>query len=298
MKPQFGIVMSHAPGISQFWEMMPPERRDPLAAAYGCLSDALAELQPDVIVAFVNDHFRSFSLAAFPAFCIGLGADHDVPMAGGDAILRIPRRRFRGDPELARHILESLMADGFDPAFSGELNFFDDLSVPLRFLYPPDRPMPGVAIVPIMTNCVASPLPSLRRCHAFGIAVRRALDTFAGTPRRVVVLGTGGLSHWVGMPRNGDINTEFDRRVIELVAAGRADEMLDWTDADVEREAGNGALELRNWIETFAAMGQYVPRPLAYVAAPECITGLAAIALDAVDVAGSLHPPHREGAVL
>ncbi|HXF34949.1 MAG TPA: hypothetical protein VN603_10280 [Candidatus Acidoferrales bacterium] len=296
MKPQYGIVMSHAPGISQFWETMAPERRDPLAAAYAQLGRELAELAPDVIVAFVNDHFRSFSLAGYPTFCIGIGSDHDVPMEGGDAILRMPRRRFKGDPELAGHILQSLMDDGFDPAFSGELKFFDDLSVPLRFLFPPDAPVPGVAIVPIMTNCIARPLPSMRRCHALGVAVRRALDRFPGKPRRVAVLGTGGISHWVGMPRNGDINADFDRKVIELVVEGRVDELLSWTDDEIEAQAGNGALELRNWVEAFAAMGQYVPRPLAYVPVIEAITGCAAIALDPIDVSGIGHRHLAEGA--
>jgi len=290
--------MSHAPGLSQFWETMPAERRAPLAAAYAQLRADLAEMQPDVIVAFINDHFRSFSLAAYPAFCIGLGDVHDVPMAGGDAILRMPQRRFKGDPELAHHILESVMNDGFDPAFSGELNFFDDLSVPLRHLYPPDAALPGVKIVPIMINCIARPLPSMRRCHDLGIAVRRALDRFPGEPRRVVVLGTGGISHWVGMPRNGDINVEFDRKVIELVEQGRAEEMLAWTDDEIENQAGNGALELRNWIAAFAAMGQYVPRPLGYVAALEAITGSAAIALDAIDVPGVAHAARGKGAAL
>lgn len=287
MKPLYGIVMSHAPGISQFWETMPPERREPLDAAYAALRAELRRVQPDVIVAFVNDHFRSFTLANYPAFCVGLGDAHDVPMPGGGEILRMPQRRFKGDPELGEHILESLMNDGFDPAFSGELNFFDDLSVPLRFLYPPDEPIPDVRIVPILTNCVARPLPSMKRCHQLGLAVRRALDRWQGPPQRVVILGTGGISHWVGQPRNGDINAEFDRNVMQLVAEGRAEAMLDWTDDETEEQAGNGALELRNWIEAFAALGQHTPRPLAYVPAPECITGLAAVALEPIDVGAS-----------
>lgn len=279
--------MSHAPGISQFWEMMPPERRDPLDAAYAQLRAELQRLRPDVIVAFVNDHFRSFSLAGYPTFCVGLGDVHNVPMPGGGEILRMPQRRFKGDPELGGHILESLMSDGFDPAFSGELNHFDDLSVPLRFLYPFDEPVPDVRIVPILTNCIARPLPSMRRCHDLGFAVRRALDRWQGAPLRVVVLGTGGISHWVGQARNGEINTEFDRNVMQLVADGRTEVMLDWTDDEIEGQAGNGALELRNWIETFAAIGQHTPRPLAYVPAPECITGLAAVALEPIDVPAS-----------
>ena len=296
MQPLFGIVMSHAPGLSQFWETMPAQRRAPLERAYAQLRAELGRIRPDVIVAFINDHFRSFSLAMFPAFCIGLGDVHDVPMRGGGEILRMPQRRFAGDPELAGHILESLMSDGFDPAFSGELNFFDDLSVPLRHLYPPDEPVPPVKIVPVMINCVARPLPSMQRCHDLGLAVRRALDRFAGSPRRVVVLGTGGISHWVGTPRNGEINVEFDHRVLQLVLQGRTDEMLSWNDDLIESEAGNGALELRNWIATFAAMGRCVPRVLGYVAALEAITGSAALALDAVDAPAAAAHPAREGA--
>jgi hypothetical protein len=289
--------MSHAPGISQFWEAMPPERRGPLEAAYAELRADLERIRPDVIIAFVNDHFRSFTLAAYPTFCVGIGDEHDVPMTGGGEILRMPQRRFKGDAVLAQHVLESLMADQFDPAFSGELRFFDDLSVPLRFLYPPELGTPDVRIVPIMTNCIAAPLPSMRRCHQLGLAVRRALDCFP-EPRRAVILGTGGISHWVGMPRNGDLNPAFDRNVIRLVSEGRIDEIMSWTDREIEDQAGNGALELRNWIEAFAAMGQFVPRPLAYVPAPECITGLAAIALDPVDAPAAGWERLAEGAAL
>lgn len=295
MKPLYGIVMSHAPGISAFWEMMPLERRAPLDAAYAQLRDELQRLAPDVIVAFVNDHFRSFTLAAMPAFCIGLAAEHDVPMKGGSEILRVPERRFKGDPELAGHILQSLLDDGFDPAYSGELQFFDDLGTPLHFLYPGPA-TPDVAIVPIMTNCIAPPLPSMRRCHQLGLAVGRALERFPGKPRRVAILGTGGLSHWVGMPRNGDLNVPFDHRVMELVGSGRALEMLDWSDAQIEDEAGNGALELRNWVEAFGALGEHRARPLAYVPAPEWITGIAAVALDPVSAGSPAQERERAAA--
>lgn len=297
MQPEFGIVMSHAPGISQFWEQMPLDRRAPLDRAYAALHDELVQHKPDVILAFLNDHYRSFTLANYPAFCIGVGDVHDVPMAGGAEILRVPQRRFRGDPELAMHILNSLFEEGFDPSYSAELNFFDDLSTPMRFLYPGSE-APDVAIVPIMTNCIAPPCPPMKRCHALGLAVRRALERFPGAPRRVVLLGTGGLSHSVGTPTSGAINEPFDRNIITLVAQGQYEEMLDWNDAEIERQGGNGALELRNWVETLAAMGAYRARPLAYVPAYEWITGCAAVALDPAPAPSGAQPPReRAGAV-
>src|SRR5579875_3737620 len=69
----------------------------PLERAYAQLRAELGRIRPDVIVAFINDHFRSFSLAMFPAFCIGLGDVHVVPMRGWCEILLLRRARFAGD---------------------------------------------------------------------------------------------------------------------------------------------------------------------------------------------------------
>ena len=73
------------------------------------------------------------------------------------------------------------------------------------------------------------------------------------SPRRVAVLGTGGLSHAVGTPTAGEIDEAFDDRVMALLSEnGPAVSAL--THEELEA-AGNGAHEIRNWIAAAGAAG-------------------------------------------
>ena len=269
--------MSHAPGMTARWDVIDDVRRTKIERAVAQAREDVARANPEIIIAFVNDHFKSFFLDAMPAFCIGLGDEHLVPDAKLASILKIPERRAPGDVDLSRHLLESLLARGFDPAFSGELKFADDLSVPLSYLFPDVANTP--AIVPIFTNCVAPPLPSLRRCYDLGAAVGEILAD-VGDNRRLMILGTGGLSHWVGMPKHGTVNSAFDARMLSLVTEHRLDEIMAMTDREVEDEAGNGAFEIRNWLAALGAIGGYRATTLDYVAVPEWLTGIAFVRTD------------------
>jgi aromatic ring-opening dioxygenase catalytic subunit (LigB family) len=272
-----GLIVSHAPGMTAMWDALDAAEARELSGALDAVRRELEVARPDVLVAFVNDHFSNFFLGNMPAICVGVADSYEMRAPGDPATLRTPMRRIAGEPDLSLRIVESLMRDGFDPAYAGELQLVADVGAPLYYLMP-ELP-PQLTIVPIFINCVAPPLPTMRRCYDLGIAVRRALDAFAGD-RRVAIMGTGGISHWVGLEREGEINSEFDRRVIALVEDGRFAEMLDWDDRAVEDEAGNGAYELRNWLATFGAVGACRPRSLAYVAVPEWLTGMTVIPLD------------------
>lgn len=259
------------------WGALEPAQARELSVALDAVRLELEAARPDVVVAFVNDHFSNFSLANMPAICVGVADAYDMRAPGDPATLRSPMRRIAGDAELSLRIVESLMRDGFDPAYAGELQLVADVGAPLYYLMP-ELP-PQLTIVPIFINCVAPPLPTMRRCYDLGVAVRKAIEEFAGD-RRIAIMGTGGISHWVGLEREGEINSDFDRRVIALVRDGGFAEMLDWNDRAIEDEAGNGAYELRNWLATFGAVGPCRPRPLAYVAVPEWLTGMTVIPLD------------------
>ena len=132
-----------------------------------------------------------------------------------------------------------------------------------------------------------------------GQALRQAI--VAGPPGRVVVLGTGGLSHWVGSAKRraymnraagtrlaelaahpvvlddtGEINEAFDRMFLDRVVAGRLAEFVaEWTPERVEEVAGNGAQELRNWITAAAVVDDAPAEVLAYEPVPEWLTGTA-----------------------
>jgi hypothetical protein len=268
--------MSHAPGFTARWDLIDDARRATLAAGIERAQALIALAAPDLIVAFVNDHFQNFTLKGMPPFCIGVGERHDAPGPLAAEMLRIPERSIAGEPEVAMALLETLMAMGFDPAYSAELSLFDDLSVPLYHLFGA-RPLPPV--VPVVTNCVAPPMPSFARCYDLGVAIGRALAAIDAPYERVMLLGSGGLSHWVGTPRTGEINGDFDAALLAQVGAGRIDEMRGWTDREIDDVAGNGALEVKNWLLALAAMGPFAAQTLAYAPVREWLTGIAIVAV-------------------
>jgi hypothetical protein len=269
-----GILMSHAPGITAKPRLVDEERWRALKG-FEAGRSLVADARPDVIVAFVNDHFQNFFLDGMPAFCVGSGEEHQVPAPDLSHIVGIPPRLFRGEPDLGRRLLSFLMDSGFDPAYSEELRFVDELSVPFSFLLSDQTDIP---VIPILINCVAPPLPSWKRCRELGEAVGRGLAQLART-KRVMILGSGGLAHWIGTPETGQTNPEFDRRVLGLIEAGNGHELASWNDDLIFSEAGNGAFELRNWAAALGAVGPCRARILGYAPAPEWLTGMGAVSL-------------------
>jgi aromatic ring-opening dioxygenase catalytic subunit (LigB family) len=130
-------------------------------------------------------------------------------------------------------------------------------------------------VVPIVQNCAVAPMPSLGRCYRLGGALRRAIEAWP-VAARVALIGTGGLSHWVGMPGMGRINTEFDRWFLDCLAAGRAEDVLALTDREVER-AGNGAHEIRSWLTVAGAVAGKPARVLAYEPVAAWVTGMGVV---------------------
>jgi len=106
-------------------------------------------------------------------------------------------------------------------------------------------------------------------------ALRRAIEQWPN-PARVALIGAGGLSHWVGMPGMGRINVDFDRWFLSRLAAGRAEEGVTLTDAEVER-AGNGAHEIRSWLTVAGAVPGKPARVLAYEPITAWVTGMGVI---------------------
>ena len=270
-----GMLMSHAPGITGKPQLVDTQRWQALKGfEQGRVH--LETMAPDLIVAFVNDHFQNFFLNGMPAFCFGIGEEHVIPAPDLAHIVGLKTRYFPGDPKIANGLLQYVMAAGFDPAYSEEFRFVDELGVPLSFLVPNDNAIP---IVPIMINCVAPPLPSWKRCWELGAAVGRGLQEIA-RDRRVMILGSGGLAHWVGTPETGRINSDFDQNVMSLIEAGNGDQLASWKDDEIFREAGNGAFELRNWAAALGAIGDCRAKILGYAPAPEWLTGMGAMSLE------------------
>src|ERR1700745_2298274 len=100
----------------------------------------------------------------------------------------------------------------------------------------------------------------LRRWYAFGVALGEAIRSYVGLDR-VALVGAGGLSHFIGVPRGGDIDEEFDRWFLDVLERGDMDAVLDMPDEELGL-AGNGAHEIRSWLAVGRALAPPRAHPL------------------------------------
>jgi protocatechuate 4,5-dioxygenase beta chain len=126
------------------------------------------------------------------------------------------------------------------------------LSIPFELAWPDADGWP-VAIVPIAIITVQHPLPSARRCLALGRAVHRALAAWQGR-ERIVVIGTGGLSHQLDGARAGFVNPEYDRFCLDHLAAD-PDALTRHSIREMVALAGTQGVELLNWLAARGALG-------------------------------------------
>ena len=286
------FACSHAGLIVARRDRAPAAQRDRIFGAYRTVQEEIARLRPDALVVIATDHLQAFPLSGVPAFSIGVG-----PVATGLGDGGLPPCTVSVHQGLAQAVLDGCMARGVELAFSEQVAIDHSFVMPLSLL----TPRFDVPIVPVAQNCNVPPRPSLPRSRELGRAIREAIH--GGPGGRAVVIGTGGLSHWVGSPtrrafmnrpagtriaelgahpvileETGEINQEFDRRFLDQVAAGRLSEFATaWTPGRVEDVAGNGAQELRNWLTTAAIVGDARAQVLAYEPVAEWLTGTAVV---------------------
>jgi len=267
------FATSHSPGITGFPERADAARREPIERAFAEVRNRIAALEPDALVVVSVEHFTNFFLANLPAFAVCTSDSYLGPVTRemGD-FLNVEQHQYPGAAGLGRHLYEFALESEFDPSLvEGGLAFDENFCVPLKHL-DPDSSYP---LVPVIVNGVNPPWPTARRCYNFGRMVRAAIEA-QDEYQRVVVVGTGGLSHWVGMPESGTINEDFDRDFLARLEAGDADRLSAYSQAEIDL-AGNGAHEIRTWL--VAAGAASAPfETLAYEPVPEWLTGTAVAA--------------------
>ena len=124
---------------------------------------------------------------------------------------------------------------------------------PMSLLWP-NRVGAGVRIVPITVNTVMFPFPSAKRCLALGQAVGRAIASYEAEPDlRVVVMGTGGLSHQLDGTRAGFINKEFDLKFLESLADDPT-WATQYSGEDLVALTGSQGVELLMWLAARGAL--------------------------------------------
>ena len=286
---------SHAGLLITRSDTAPAAMRDSVYAAFAEMGAAIRAARADAVVVVATDHGRIYPLTQVPQFTIGVS---ETAQGIGDAGL--PKCTVPIHQPFAQAILDGMIAEGVDLAFSETAQIDHSFVTPLMLAFG-DRPIP---IVPIAQNCNFPPLPTFARSYEVGVKLRRAIE--AGAPGRVAVVGTGGLSHWVGteeqqqfrrrpagtrvngksagpatIDETGPVNETFDREFIETICAGSTGAFVrEWNNERVYAEAGNGAQEIRNWVLLAGVMNDSKARLLAYEPVREWLTGTAVVAFN------------------
>ncbi len=155
---------------------------DDVEAAIADAAAFVADFDPQLTVVFAPDHYNGFFLQLMPPFCIGTAA-----RGVGDYGTHAGELNVAAD--LAGKCAAAVLEHGVDVAVSACMDVDHATVQPLERLFGDATACP---VIPIFINAVAAPLGPLHRARALGAAVGEFL---AGLDQRVLVLGSGGLSH-------------------------------------------------------------------------------------------------------
>jgi 2,3-dihydroxyphenylpropionate 1,2-dioxygenase len=235
----FGVP--HTPYFPFFVERDGPECET--ARYFAALRAELEALKPDVLLIFDTDHLNTFFFDNLPIFAIGVT---DQFTGACDEVRATPLYTVKSRADLAAHVHRACVAAGFDPAVTQKFAVDHSVIVPLHFL----TPRYDLPVIPVNINCQGPPLTPLSRVWAFGEALRRAADAM---PERIALVCTGGISHWPCTPDSGKVNAAWDREFLDRWTRNDRTALLDYDDAAVYRDAGQGGFEIRTLITAAAA---------------------------------------------
>ena len=245
-----GIGTSHVPTIGIIYDKGRQNEPAwaPLFDGYKPVARWLEQSRPDVLLFFYNDHANSFFFDCYPTFAIGVSPTFELADEGAGSR---PLPAIKGHSELAIHMAESLVNDEFDMTVFQEKPLDHGCNSPLPLLLPhkPDWPC---AVVPIEINVLQYPMPTALRCYKLGQAVRRAVESFP-QDLRVVVVGTGGLSHQIHGERTGFNNSEWDMQFLEWLER-EPSRLTTLTHADYVRLGGAEGAEVIMWLAMRGAL--------------------------------------------
>lgn len=249
-----GLATSHVPAIGAaiakglqqdpYWK--------PFFDGFHAVHEWLARVRPDVVVMLYNDHGLNFFLDKLPTFAVGASQEYRNADEGWGLPVSRP---FPGDPRLSWHLIESLIADEFDITTCQEMLVDHAFTVPMALMWPGGRPWP-VKTVPVSINTVQHPLPSPARCLKLGQAIGRAIESY-DEDLRVLVVGTGGLSHQLDGERAGFINREFDLMCLDKLVT-EPEALARYSVPQLVELTGSQGVELMMWI----AMRGALPRSM------------------------------------
>jgi len=248
---------------------------DQLQRGVAEVSKTLKEYKPDALVIVTDDQDEIMFDDNMPTFWVYWG--ETMPLVAqkpaetapafaraaawgyGDVSMDVPV-----ESNLGKHIIEFMMDAEFDVAHARYLNVEYGGSIgPAGYVHwkreTKKRPHgmshglsfiirrvfdnnPDIPIVPVLQNtCYPPNQPRPSRCYAFGKALRAAVESWDSS-KRVAVLASGGLSHFV-------LDQATDEMALTAMKNKDAEALCN---LPLER-LNSASSEIRNWITTAAA---------------------------------------------
>lgn len=224
-------------------------------------------LSPSVLLIVSSDHLNNFSLTRPTPFAVGT-AERFTPL--GD--MGLPRDPVPGAPAFARDFIAFAREAGVEISAVDPLRPDHGVMIPLGII-DPERRIPAV---PLYVNTIFYPEPTPADSRRLGETIRDYVDML-GSADRVVLVGAGGLSHWVGTPEEGTINEAWDHDFIDDLAERRIDALAARSNQQILVEAGNGGLEVNAWIAVAAALPGATTERIFYEPIQQWATGMAGV---------------------
>jgi 2,3-dihydroxyphenylpropionate 1,2-dioxygenase len=235
-----GAMLPHAPQFFTMPETEDKENVERVRKVAAEIGGKLKALKPDLWIIFSNDHAEQFFHNVCPAFTVHVGGEASGEFAGRKFHWKVPS-------EIGFEIVRQLYRQGFDPAFTSTAKIDYAIGIPLTHIGLTDP------VLPIYVNAYLPPQPTMERCYAFGQAVARTVTTLG---LKTVILSSGGMSHFPGTDRYSNPELDWDKRVLEKLAAGKLKSLIGFDEAELD-DAGN--IELRCWACAAGALGERKP---------------------------------------
>ena len=280
-----GIAMSHSPMIMTSEEAAGEKGQGFLQKAAE-MKQWLKDSGAEIIVLISDDHFNSYFYDQMPSFTIGIDrcegwgdwqyTQYDIPV----------------EKDLAKHILNTGLENNVDFAFTMRMKVDHGHTQAIYFLNE-DLEIP---VVPIAVNTAAPPLPTMDRCFQVGELVRQSIESWE-SDKKVAIVASGGLSHWVPIPKidsqkeedqgliqilkngrqeieqldeyletrktrvtslkKGPVNEEWDRQFLKLITEKDYKTLRSWSSDLIEEHFGNGGQEIHNWLVLMGALQSF-----------------------------------------
>ena len=264
--PAVGAALDLGKTTEPYWQ--------PVFAGYEFSKQWLKDHKPDVIFLVYNDHANAFSLDIIPTFAIGTAPEFGIADEGWGPR---PVPKVIGHPKLAGHIAQSVIEDDFDLTIVNKMDIDHGLTVPMSLMCGQPKAWP-CPVIPFAVNVVQYPAPSGRRCYVLGKAIRKAIESYP-EDLKVVIFGTGGMSHQISGQRAGLINSKFDHAFLDDLTKNPK-KLTRLSHLELMREAGAEGVEMVMWLIMRGALDDKVDEVYRFYTVPASNTAVGHIILE------------------